>query len=192
MLFDLIFLTLFVSGWLICGYIPWVTLSIATRGDAGLVNLPLSLFVALVAGLAVPTLARQDGLGSDRQLSRGFRCRLHRACLAAIGCGSMGRSLCKAIGAITLKKLALSTMFAQQERFADGAVFARFARKAGYDGLEISHSTDAAKLRQIQQANELPIVSVHQPAPLARHSDGRMKSGPQPGLDNGTRTNRST
>ena len=63
MLFDLIFLTLFVSGWLICGYIPWVTLSIATRGDAGLVNLPLSLFVALVAGLAVPTLARQDGLG---------------------------------------------------------------------------------------------------------------------------------
>ncbi len=64
MLFDLIFLSLFVSGWLLCGYIPWVALSVATRGQAGLSNLPLSLFVALVAGLSVPTLFRQDGLGA--------------------------------------------------------------------------------------------------------------------------------
>ncbi len=64
-------------------------------------------------------------------------------------------------------------MYAQHERFADGAVFARFAREAGYQGIEISHSTDEAKLRQIQAAHELPIVSVHQPAPLAQHTDGR-------------------
>ncbi len=64
MLFDLIFLGLFVSGWLLCGYIPWVALSVATRGNAGLGNLPLSLFVGLVAGLSVPILFRQDGLGA--------------------------------------------------------------------------------------------------------------------------------
>lgn len=64
MLFDLIFLSLFVSGWLLCGYIPWVALSIATRGNAGLTNLPLSLFASLVAGLSVPILFRQDGLGA--------------------------------------------------------------------------------------------------------------------------------
>lgn len=64
MLFDLIFLSLFVSGWLLCGYIPWVVLSVATRGNAGLANLPLSLFVALIAGLSVPVLFRQDGLGA--------------------------------------------------------------------------------------------------------------------------------
>ena len=65
-------------------------------------------------------------------------------------------------------------MYAQHERFADGATFARFARDAGYDGIEISHSTDAAKIKQIQEADVLPIVSVHQPAPLTKHSDGRM------------------
>lgn len=65
-------------------------------------------------------------------------------------------------------------MYAQHERFADGAAFARFARDAGYDGIEISHSTDAAKLRQISEAAELPIVSVHQPAPLTKHTDGRQ------------------
>ena len=40
-----------------------------------------------------------------------------------------------------MKPLALSTMYAQQDRFADGAVFARFAAEAGYDAIEISHST---------------------------------------------------
>jgi sugar phosphate isomerase/epimerase len=67
-------------------------------------------------------------------------------------------------------------MYAQHERFADGAVFARFARDAGYDGIEISHSTGAAQVRQIRDARELPVVSVHQPAPLAKHSDGRMNA----------------
>ena len=74
-----------------------------------------------------------------------------------------------------MKPLALSTMFAQQDRFADGAAFARFAAEAGYDGIEISHSTSEAKLRQILDANVLPVTSVHQPAPL-RHADGRGNS----------------
>ena len=75
-----------------------------------------------------------------------------------------------------MKPLALSTMFAQQERFADGAAFARFAAEAGYDGIEISHSTTAEKLAQIRAANVLPITSLHQPAPWVRHGDGRGNS----------------
>lgn len=75
-----------------------------------------------------------------------------------------------------MKPLALSTMFAQQERFADGAAFARFAAEAGYDAIEISHSTNEEKLKQILDANVLPVTSVHQPAPWLRHADGRGNS----------------
>lgn len=67
---------------------------------------------------------------------------------------------------------ALSTMTAQHERFADGADFARFAAESGYDGIEISHSTNASKLRQIVEARMLPIVSVHQPAPWETNPAG--------------------
>lgn len=74
------------------------------------------------------------------------------------------------------KPLALSTMFAQQDRFADGAAFARFAAEAGYDAIEISHSTRQDKLQEILDAHILPVTSVHQPAPWKRHADGRGNS----------------
>lgn len=77
---------------------------------------------------------------------------------------------------MTRKPLALSTMFAQQARFDDGAAFARFAAEAGYDAIEISHSTKADKLQQIIESAALPITSVHQPAPWVRHHDGRGNS----------------
>lgn len=54
MLFDLIFVALFVSGWAVAGGLPWLVLSVATRGRAGLQYLPLCMFAGLVAGLAVP------------------------------------------------------------------------------------------------------------------------------------------
>lgn len=75
-----------------------------------------------------------------------------------------------------MKPLALSTMYAQQERFANGADFARFAAEAGYDGIEISHSTREDKLQQILDSGILPVTSVHQPAPWVRHNDGRGNS----------------
>jgi uncharacterized membrane protein len=53
-IFDLIFVGLFVAGWLICGYLPWLARSIATRGEAGLRYLPLCLLAAVVTGLAIP------------------------------------------------------------------------------------------------------------------------------------------
>lgn len=63
MLFTAIFLSLLITGWLICGFVPWLALSIATRGNAGLGNLPLCLFAALVAGLAVPLLGLTNSTG---------------------------------------------------------------------------------------------------------------------------------
>lgn len=74
------------------------------------------------------------------------------------------------------KPLALSTMYAQQDRFADGGDFARYARAVGYDAIEVSHSTDAAKLMQVVDAGVIPVTSVHQPAPRVAHSDGRHNS----------------
>ncbi len=63
MLFDLIFLSIFVVAWLICGFAPWLVLSIATRGEAGLINLPLCLFAAVVAGFAVPVFGANGVAG---------------------------------------------------------------------------------------------------------------------------------
>jgi sugar phosphate isomerase/epimerase len=74
------------------------------------------------------------------------------------------------------KLLSLSTMYAQQERFADGGAFARYAAAAGYDAIEISHSTNAGKFEQVIASQALPITSVHQPAPWGRGEDGRSNS----------------
>ncbi|MDE2669787.1 MAG: hypothetical protein OXI51_09055 [Chloroflexota bacterium] len=62
MLFDALFITLFVLGWLALGFVPWLALSVATRGNAGMRYLPLSMVAAVIGGLAVP-LFRDDELG---------------------------------------------------------------------------------------------------------------------------------
>ena len=54
MLYTTIFISLYVIGWLICAFIPWLALSIATKGNAGLWMLPLCLFAGVVCALAVP------------------------------------------------------------------------------------------------------------------------------------------
>lgn len=75
-----------------------------------------------------------------------------------------------------MKPLSLSTMYAQQERFADGAVFARFAATAGYDAIEISHSTPVEKIEAIAAAGLLPVTSFHAPAPYVKRATGRGNS----------------
>lgn len=62
-MYGVIFLSLFVTGWLLCGLIPWVAYSVATRGRAGMAMLPLCLFAAVVAGIATPVLGLDDELG---------------------------------------------------------------------------------------------------------------------------------
>ena len=63
MLYALIFISLFVAGWLACAYLPWLVLSVATRGNAGLRYLPLCLLAGVTAGLAVPLLGLDDATG---------------------------------------------------------------------------------------------------------------------------------
>ncbi|MDE2933922.1 MAG: sugar phosphate isomerase/epimerase [Chloroflexota bacterium] len=69
--------------------------------------------------------------------------------------------------------IALSTMYAQQKRFDNGADFARYAAEAGYDAIEVSHSTTPEKLREILDSGILPVTSVHQPAPLVEVEGGK-------------------
>ncbi len=75
-----------------------------------------------------------------------------------------------------MKPIALSTMYAQQERFDDGATFARFAADAGFDAIEISHSTPKSKIEGIAAAGILPVTSFHAPAPYVRRANGRGNS----------------
>lgn len=63
MLFDAIFLGLFVTGWAVAGGLPWLAVSVKTRGHAGLPYLPLCLFTGVVAGLAVPIVVLDDATG---------------------------------------------------------------------------------------------------------------------------------
>ncbi len=62
MLFDLLFITFYVLGWLALGFLPWLALSVITRGNAGLRYLPLSMGAGVAGGLVVPFI-RDDGLG---------------------------------------------------------------------------------------------------------------------------------
>lgn len=75
-----------------------------------------------------------------------------------------------------MRTLALSTMYAQQERFADGAAFARYAAGAGYDAIEVSHSTPEPKLRRIVASAVPPVTAIHLPAPHATLPDGRANA----------------
>ncbi len=63
MLFDLIFVSLFLLGWSFCSFLPWLTVSVGTRGNAGLGMLPLCLFAGVVAALAVPLLVNDGWMG---------------------------------------------------------------------------------------------------------------------------------
>jgi sugar phosphate isomerase/epimerase len=64
-------------------------------------------------------------------------------------------------------------MWAQQARFADLARFREAAAAFGYDGIEASHSTDAAGLDLLLREGALRLTSLHAPAPKRSLPDGR-------------------
>ena len=70
--------------------------------------------------------------------------------------------------------LSFSTMWAQQERFADLARFRRLVASFGYTGIEVSHSTEAAGLDLLAGDGELPLTSLHAPTPRRKLVDGRV------------------
>jgi hypothetical protein len=62
-LFTLIFLGGEIAGWLLCAYLPWLAVSVATKGEAGLGMLGICLFAGLVCAMAVPFLGATDATG---------------------------------------------------------------------------------------------------------------------------------
>jgi len=73
--------------------------------------------------------------------------------------------------------LSLSTMWAQQDRFvADMHEFVRDALRAGYDAIEVSHSTALGPFERLMTYADVPISSIHAPAPLVRDRDNRANS----------------
>jgi sugar phosphate isomerase/epimerase len=72
---------------------------------------------------------------------------------------------------------ALSTMWAQQERFRGHFDdFARIALESGYEAIEVSHSTDAEGLERLIGCGILPVVSLHAPTPRERDGRGRWNA----------------
>jgi sugar phosphate isomerase/epimerase len=69
----------------------------------------------------------------------------------------------------------LSTMFAQQERFADMHDFARAVEAYGYDAIEVSHSTPEAMFERLVNGAGARLSSIHAPAPL-RDVNGKRNS----------------
>src|SRR5438105_3429393 len=73
-----------------------------------------------------------------------------------------------------LMRAALSTMWAQQDRFRGRMdEFAEVAAAAGYDAIEPSHSTDADGLQRLINCAILPLSSLHAPTPRERDGRGR-------------------
>jgi sugar phosphate isomerase/epimerase len=73
--------------------------------------------------------------------------------------------------------LSLSTMWAQQERFvADMHLFAQEAAALGYDAIEIAHSTATGPFERLLSYPDVPISSIHAPAPLVRDGANRSNS----------------
>ena len=65
-------------------------------------------------------------------------------------------------------------MWAQQGRFADMAHFRRLVASFGYTAIEVSHSTDDAGLATLMGRGEVPLTSMHAPAPRRQLTDGRI------------------
>ena len=59
----------------------------------------------------------------------------------------------------------LSTMWAQQERFADMHDFVRATRALGYGAIEVSHNTAEAPFERLVNGSGATISSIHAPAP---------------------------
>lgn len=73
--------------------------------------------------------------------------------------------------------VALSTMWAQQQRFEDDmTAFVELAQAAGYSHIEVSHSTDEAGLQALMQQSVLPLSSLHAPTPRVRTASGRWNT----------------
>ena len=67
MLFDAIFLTLFLLTWAALGALAWITLSLRRRAVGAIFALPCALLGAIGGGAATPLLGLDNGTGIARQ-----------------------------------------------------------------------------------------------------------------------------
>ena len=72
-------------------------------------------------------------------------------------------------------RYALSTMWAQQERFADMHDFVRAAQSFGFDAIEVSHATPEEPFDRLLNGSGARLSSIHAPAPLMQVA-GRSNS----------------
>src|SRR5688572_17854082 len=72
--------------------------------------------------------------------------------------------------------ISFSTMWAQQERFADMARFREVVAAMGFTGIEVSHLTDERGLRVLLDRAAPALTSLHAPTPLHPLPDGRPNS----------------
>ena len=70
----------------------------------------------------------------------------------------------------------LSTMWAQQERFADMHDFVRAAQALGYDAIEVSHATAASPFERLLDGSGARLSGIHAPAPLVEVGGKRNSS----------------
>ncbi len=63
MLFDAIFLTLFLLTWAALGALAWITLSLRRRAVGAIFALPCALLGAIGGGAATPLLGLDNGTG---------------------------------------------------------------------------------------------------------------------------------
>jgi sugar phosphate isomerase/epimerase len=70
-------------------------------------------------------------------------------------------------------QVSFSTMWAQQERFADLARFREVVAGYGYTAIEVSHSTDEAGLRALMTSKGVSLSGLHAPTPVRSLPDGR-------------------
>lgn len=62
-LFHLIFAVAFVTIWMLIGMLPWLASSIRTRGNAGIVFLPVCMLAGAAGGLLVPFVGLTGAAG---------------------------------------------------------------------------------------------------------------------------------
>ena len=68
-------------------------------------------------------------------------------------------------------------MWAQQDRFfADMHLFASAAIEMGFEAIEVAHSLPPAPFERLVSYPDLPLSSIHAPAPLTRDAANRANS----------------
>ena len=70
--------------------------------------------------------------------------------------------------------LSFSTMWAQQDRFANLGAFRTEVAAMGYDAIEVSHSTEQPGLQTLLGGGRIPVSSLHAPTPRRKLADGRV------------------